>query len=394
MAKKLQKSYATEVRRLDRIKEWETQLGLNLRAVRANRLKQHEQELFRRAPVAVVIFDDAMLVLDVNPAACQLLRRSTEAIVGTLVAELFDEQLAAQSLRAQNNVQVSLTVVEGQSLRLALTPCFDIQPHVHALFLADLTERHNLQCELAQHTRLETIGRIASGVAHDFNNMLTAILSYAELQMQRLPQDDAARRYAQSIQAAAERASETAKQLLLYSRGQQHAAYPQLDLNVAVREAAGFVGRLIGENIRLVLDLDEQLPLVFADPGELNQVLVNLAVNARDAMPRGGQLLFGTSKRQRNVMVDRSLELSHPQGYVSVFVDDSGSGISPEVMPHIFDPFFTTKAQGQGTGLGLATVYRIVRQCKGQILVNSEPGHGTTFEILLPACAAVSLEMK
>ncbi len=368
-------------------------MGPDLQIARINKLTEREDELFRRAPVAIVIFDDAMLVTEVNPPACQLLHRSTETLIGTSVSQLFgEEQVSACALRIHSKSQAPICLPFNQT-QIALRPCMDIQPNTHALFVEDTSERHHLRCELEHRTRLETIGSMTSGVAHDFNNMLTAILSYAELQM-HAPHADSVHRYAHCIQAAAERASETARKLLLFSRGQLHTAYMELDVNAAVREAAEFVGRMIGENIRIVLDLDPNLPPVFADSGELNQVLVNLAINARDAMPAGGELLLGTSKRLRNPAGDGNLKLSRRQGYVSVFVHDTGMGIRPEVLPHIFDPFYTTKAQGHGTGLGLSTVYKIVRECNGQILVKSEPVHGTTFEVLLPACRPASPELN
>ena len=157
--------------------------------------------------------------------------------------------------------------------------------------------------------------------------------------------------------------------------------FAETQVNEVIRLSSELVRRLIGEDIELVLDLDQEIPPVWADAGQLNQVFVNLAVNARDAMPSGGRLLFATSARH----------LENGTGRVSIFVHDTGTGISAEVMPHIFDPFFTTKEQGKGTGLGLSTVYGIVRQMKGEILVNSVPGRGTTFEIALPASYAESI---
>ena len=206
--------------------------------------------------------------------------------------------------------------------------------------------------------------------------MLTAILSYTDLQLARTGDDTAMRRYAMGIRAAAERAAETTQQLLAFCR-RQSMKLAELDVNCVVKDAANLVRRLIREDIQLVVELEPKIAPVMADAGQLHQVLVNLAVNARDAMPNGGRLMFVTT--QRDLPSDKE---------VSIFVHDTGSGISAEVLPHIFDPFFTTKEVGKGTGLGLSTVYGIVKQSHGKILVSSEPGRGTTFEIVLPAVSA------
>jgi two-component system, cell cycle sensor histidine kinase and response regulator CckA len=206
--------------------------------------------------------------------------------------------------------------------------------------------------------------------------MLTAILSYADVQLQRPEASDTIRRYAAGIQDAAVKASETTQQLLAFCR-RQSVQLQRTNVNEALEEAAALVQRLLPENIQLELDLDAELPAVLADPAQLNQVFVNLAVNARDAMPNGGRLLFTSSHVARK---DGSAS-----SQVTVLVHDTGHGIHADVLPHIFDPFFTTKARGKGTGLGLATVYRIVKQSRGEILVHTGQGRGTTFEITLPA---------
>ncbi len=348
-------------------------------------------DLFEHAPDAILIFDDALTYVDANPRACEVLRCSREEIKGRHLDALFVEKDAVsrrirtaggEPLR-ENHLTVALP--EGEALYVEFAVRRNVLPGIHVLFLHDVTDQHQMQCELEHHTRLETIGKVAGGVAHDFNNMITAILSYTDLQIQRAPQDETIRRYALGIQAAAERAAETAQQLLTFCRRHTTQA-SEVDVNAVLREAVTFVGRLIGEDIQLVLELDPDLPNVLADPGQLSQVIVNLAVNARDAMPKGGKLLLGTAKRGPAHGRERRARESCGNTHVAIFVHDTGSGISAEVLPHIFDPFFTTKPQGKGTGLGLATAYRIVQQCGGQILVSSEPNRGTTFEIVLPAC--------
>jgi PAS domain S-box-containing protein len=353
--------------------------------------KQEPHRLFEQAPEAILVFDDGLRYIDANAAACQLLHRTKEEVVGKRVGDFSSEDGARLALRVREAsgmtpVEESLTVIlpDGGVRFIEVVTRPNVLPGVHASFSRDVTERKRLQYELEHHNRLEAIGKVAGGVAHDFNNMLTAIMSYTDLQLQQLPQDGAMRRYAMGIQAAAARAAETTQQLLAFCR-RQSMKFSELDVNDVVSESAKLVRRLIGENIQLVLELDRELPPVVADRGQLNQVLVNLAVNARDAMPRGGRILIVTAKRIIEAERSRKPGDLEPGTYVSTFVHDSGLGISNEVLPHIFDPFFTTKALGKGTGLGLSTVYGIVRQSKGQIHVNSEPGRGTTFEIVLPA---------
>jgi two-component system cell cycle sensor histidine kinase/response regulator CckA len=349
--------------------------------------------LFDQATEAVLIFDDNLEYVDANPAACQLLRRSKQEIVGRHVGDFSTEdgsRLACRIREAQGAAVVEenlkLTLCDGNIRYVELVARPNILPGIHVSFSRDVTERHELQQELEHHSRLEAIGRVAGGVAHDFNNMLTAILSYADLQLKRAGDDSEMRRYALGIQAAAERAAETTQQLLAFCR-RQSMKFRQLDVNEIVREAATLVQRLIGEDVQLVLELERNLPPVLADAAQLNQVLMNLAVNARDAMPNGGSLLFGTAVRQSSTEKVRALHASQ----VSIFVHDTGSGICADVLPHIFDPFFTTKPQRKGTGLGLSTVYGIVKQSQGQIFVNSTPGKGTTFEVVLPAASKFQL---
>ncbi|MGA4578145.1 PAS domain S-box protein [Limisphaera sp. VF-2] len=247
----------------------------------------------------------------------------------------------------------------------------------------DITREYQLEEQLRQSQKMEAIGRLAGGVAHDFNNILTAILMQTELltDTEELPAH--LREGLHQIHAAAERAANLTRQLLLFSR--REVLQPRLlDLNETVAGMAKMLQRIIGEDIRLQLVLHPGPLWLRADPGMLDQVLMNLAVNARDALPRGGQLMIETSE----VLVDESRAALHPGTgpgpYARLRVQDTGCGIPPEVLPHIFEPFFTTKEPGKGTGLGLATVYGIVEQHRGWIEVQSTPGQGTTFEIYLP----------
>jgi two-component system cell cycle sensor histidine kinase/response regulator CckA len=227
------------------------------------------------------------------------------------------------------------------------------------------------------------VGRLAGGVAHDFNNLLGVIMGYADLMAKRIGGEDPLRRNVQEIQKAAERASALTKQLLAFSRRQ--VLQPRvLDIHQTIREVESMLQRLIGEDIALVTVLRDEVGRVKADPGQFQQVLMNLAVNARDAMPDGGTLTVETA----NVDLSEDYERKHigvvAGPYVQLAVSDTGVGMTPDVQAHIFEPFFTTKGPEKGTGLGLATVYGIIKQSGGNIWVYSEPGRGTTFKVYLP----------
>jgi two-component system, cell cycle sensor histidine kinase and response regulator CckA len=254
-----------------------------------------------------------------------------------------------------------------------------------ALVIAeDITERMRLEEQLLRSQKLEAVGRLAGGVAHDFNNLLTGILGYADLLHRGLADDDPRRRDAEEVKRAAERAADLTRQLLAFSRRQ--VLEPRvLDLNEVVEDMQRMLRRLIGEDIELVTAVEPDLGRVEADPGQLEQVIANLVVNARDAMPNGGRLVIQTA----NAEVDETFTSGRAGGmqpgpYVVLEVSDSGAGMDAETQAHAFEPFFTTKEVGKGTGLGLATVYGIVKQSGGFIWVYSEPGEGTTFKIYLP----------
>jgi len=248
----------------------------------------------------------------------------------------------------------------------------------------DITERKRTEEQLRQALKLEAVGRLAGGVAHDFNNILGVILGYGSMVLRRLQGDPDLREKVQQIVRAAERAASLTQQLLAFSRKQ--VLQPRtLDVNDVVEDLAKMLQRLIGEDVRLVTVLRAGLHSVMVDPGQVDQVLMNLAANARDAMPQGGQLTIETS----NVELDGGYVERHPEArtgrHVLIAVTDTGVGIGSEELRHVFEPFFTTKDRGKGTGLGLSTVYGIVKQSGGHIGVYSEVGHGTTFKIYLPA---------
>ncbi len=247
----------------------------------------------------------------------------------------------------------------------------------------DITERKSLELQLQQSQKMQAIGTLAGGIAHDFNNLLTAINGYSELILSRLPESDPLRATLEEIHKAGKRAANLTRQLLAFSRRQ--IMLPRvIDLNVAISELNAMLCRLLGETIELVTELDPSLGRIKADRGQIEQVIVNLAVNARDAMPGGGRLTITTSNLEVNRIAASRLAGMQPGSYVVVAISDTGCGISPDVKPHIFEPFFTTKEVGKGTGLGLSTAYGIVKQSGGYIYCSSEVDRGTTFRVYLP----------
>ena len=251
--------------------------------------------------------------------------------------------------------------------------------------VTDVTERARLEARLRQAQKMEAVGQLAGGVAHDFNNILTAILGYAEVLLDEYEEGDRLRRDVEEIKKAGNRAAGLTRQLLAFSR-QQVLLPTVVDLNALTDNLASMLRRLIGGHIQLSLDLDADLGAVRADPGQIEQVIMNLVVNARDAMPRGGQLTIETA----NVDLDEEYSRSHGivmsdyGRFAMLAVSDTGIGMSEETKRKIFEPFFTTKPRHQGTGLGLATVYGIVKQSRGYVWVYSEPGQGTTVKVYLP----------
>jgi PAS domain S-box-containing protein len=251
----------------------------------------------------------------------------------------------------------------------------------------DITSQRRLEEQLLQAQKLESIGRLAGGVAHDFNNLLTVIMTSIQFAMRAIG-NSPAREDLREIEEAAARAARLTGQLLAFAR-RQIISPVRLDLNRVTREIESLLRRLLGEHIELDILLASEIGLVRADPAQMEQIIVNLAINARDAMPSGGRLTIET----QNLTVDEKFAAHHPQvalgDYVQLAVSDTGTGMTPELRAHIFEPFFTSKHE-HGTGLGLATCYGIVTQAGGQILVYSEPGRGSVFKVLLPRIAGAA----
>jgi len=362
------------------------------------------RSLIEASPLAVVVLDTEGSVRNWNAA--------TERIFGWPAAEIVGQRLPyvppnledeARSLVDRALGGETLTGVETQRLRkdgTLVDVAISVAP-VHGpggvvtgtiAVLADVGERAQLEAQLRQAQKMEAVGRLAGGIAHDFNNLLTAITGYAGLLLRGL-NDPSLRAKAEAIGKAADQAASLTSQLLSFSR-KQVLASRLLDLNAVLARIESVLRRVIGEDIQLVSVQAPGLWPIRADPGRIEQVLMNLAVNARDAMPRGGTLTLETA----NVELSESFSRLHPGAgsgpHVLLSVTDTGQGMEPEIQKRIFEPFFTTKAVGSGTGLGLATVYGIVKQSEGYITLESAPGSGSTFRVYLPRAANVQAEAE
>jgi PAS domain S-box-containing protein len=356
------------------------------------------RSLVTNAPYGICRCDSTGKILDANPAFLQLLGlRSASDLIGQHIFGLYAETdqwfALADFLRSADPFKGvtaewkrkdganTVVRISGRSVNNGGDGRV-----VFELFAEDVTERHILEQQLRQSQKMEAIGRLAGGIAHDFNNLLMVISGYSEFLLERLGAEPHLRGPAQEIAGAAERASSLTRQLLAFSR-KQMLAPTIVNLNDVATENIKMLTRMIGEDIDLVMVPGPNLWSVRADAGQIDQVIMNLAVNARDAMASGGKLTIETS----NVTLDEDYARVHaplPAGdYVMVAISDTGEGMDNETQSHIFEPFFTTKGT-KGTGLGLSTVYGIVKQSGGYIWVHSELGRGTTFKIYLPRVAS------
>ena len=355
------------------------------------------RSLVTHAPYGVCRCDSVGILLDVNPALVAMLGYGSGAeLVGRNLANLYSDSqqwfgLAdyLRSLQKFHGLNADWVRKDRTSINVRLSGrAFrdDGSAIFFELFAEDVTERRALEQQLRQAQKMEAIGRLAGGIAHDFNNLLMVISGYSEFLLERIGADPTLRGHAQEIANAAERATSLTRQLLAFSRKQMLA--PKIvDLNGVVAENVKMLTRLIGEDIDLVMVPGPDIGAVKADPGQIEQVIMNLAVNARDAMPQGGKLTIETA----NVMLDAYYARFHapvkPGDYVMLAISDTGMGMDADTQSHIFEPFYTTKGL-KGTGLGLSTVYGIVKQSEGYIWLYSEAGKGTSFKIYLPRFSA------
>ena len=344
--------------------------------------------IFDHVSDALFIADDSGTIIDANPAACALSGKALEKLRSLNMREVLPE--------GGSDPRAHLARGEPELLRLRQSNgrVLDVRsaafaPGVLVYTVRDLTRQRELEDQLAQAQKMEAVGQLAGGVAHDFNNLLTVIMSYSSLLLADAGTDLAVRGDIQEISDAAGRAAALTRQLLAFSR-KQVLQLRAVNVNAVVTDVEKMLRRLIGEDISLTTHLDSNLALINADPGQLEQVLINLAVNARDAMPSGGALTISTDNAELSDEHGERHLGAAPGRYVMVAVTDTGSGMTKEVKQRLFEPFYTTKGLGQGTGLGLATVHGIVKQSGGDIYVYSEPGYGTTFKVYFPCLTKVA----
>ncbi|WP_437627660.1 ATP-binding protein [Sorangium sp. So ce1151] len=392
-----------------------SQIGQFIARLRAERERARAavelRALFRAIPDLCFRLDDELRIVDCNEPRLSELHAAPEALLGKRMAEALPGELGEQLERATREAREAGAVVALEHALAGVGGAVG-ERHVearmmpfldgHALVLIrDITERRRTEEALRQREersreshKMEALGRLAGGIAHDFNNMLMVMLGYGELLLRRLGPDSALRRDALQITKAGERAAALTRQLLAMSR-RKALQREVLDINAVVLDMQTMLQRLIGENIDLQTNVGRDLGSIKADKSQLEQVLLNLVVNARDAMPRGGKLVVetslgepGASSTAKSFAPAERDEDAAPAAvgppYVVLSVTDSGHGMDQDTLSHLFEPFFTTKARGKGTGLGLATVYGIVSQSGGLIEVESEVGRGATFRVFLP----------
>ncbi len=367
--------------------------------ISANKALLESEERYRQlvdfSPHGILVYINNKSVFANQTLATMLGAENIEDILGKSVLDFIypdDQAMVMQRMESSTVHRMSTAPAEERLLRLdgeilfvevSSTPItYQGQKAVMAI-VQDIRERKSLENQLRQAQKMEAVGRLAGGIAHDFNNLLTAITGYTGLIQYQLPKNSELQQDISEIQKAVKHAAGLTRQLLAFSR-QQVLQPIVLDINNIVLETKKLLQRIIGEDIDLETILSKDSGHIKADPGQIEQVIINLAVNARDAMPLGGKLTIET----KTVYLDKSYCKHHAEVtagyYVRLAISDTGEGIPLDVLPHMFEPFFTTKKQGKGTGLGLATVHGIVKQSNGHIWVYSEPNQGTTFKIYFP----------
>jgi PAS domain S-box-containing protein len=359
---------------------------------------QSLRALIDSSPLPIYALDTVNIVRSWNRAAEILFGWRAEEVIGRalpiLPADGADQERYARRLlggEAIRGTEITTTRKDGTPVVVSVSaaPLYDAAHNVTGILsiAADLTELRQLEMQYRHAQKMEAVGRLAGGIAHDFNNILTAILGTASMMADAMPAGSPARDDVHEIEKAARRAAGLTRQLLAFSR--QQVLEPQdLDVNALVRDLEPMLHRLKGENVEWRTVLAADAGTVRVDPGQLEQVIVNLVVNARDAMPNGGLLMIETANAELDAQYAQGHVAALPGPYVQIAISDTGTGMDAETRSHLFEPFFTTKGPGKGTGLGLATVYGIVKQSRGYVWAYSELGRGTTFKIYLPRVVA------
>jgi len=367
------------------------------RAVEALRVSEASfRSVVEDAPYGIYQADDEGHFLRVNPALQRMLGYSTtdELQNVNLEKEIFRRLQDFRGMRETLHSHDEFKELEIEWRKKDGTPitvrCSGRRVReenkgsaFHEVFAEDVTDKRVLEAQLRMAGKMEAIGRLSGGIAHDFNNILGVMIGYSQLLKRKMQSEPNLLEYADEIEKAGQRAASLTRQLLAFSR-QQILTPTVLDLNTLVADMEKMLPRLIGEDIAVRIELGARLGTVRADRGQVEQVIMNLAVNARDAMPSGGTLLIETANRDLDELYARDHPGARLGRYVMLSVHDSGVGMDRETISHIFEPFFTTKELGKGTGLGLATVYGIVKQSGGYIGVDSHPGKGACFQVFLP----------
>jgi len=375
------------------------------RAEVENELRESEERFRKSFEAALVPLSmlraDTLAHTDVNSSFLSLIGRRREEVIGRTPQELgllenpaaFEEMLKTLRLgRSVHNVELVLRSADGQ-LRQTLVSIVSLQLGTQACLLAavlDITDQRRMESQMRQSQKMEAVGQLAAGVAHDFNNLLTIIIGHASIQLAQVGLEKELGKSLAEVNNAAERAAALTRQLLAFSR-KQIMRRASLDVVNTVANMQKMLARLVGETVEIQVDFAENVPCIMGDSANIEQVLLNLVVNARDAMPQGGTLRIGVETQELHDPVTRHPD-ARPGRFVVISAQDTGCGMDEETQRRIFEPFFTTKPVGKGTGLGLSTVYGIVKQHEGWIEVQSQTGAGSTFRVYLPAtseCPAI-----